>query len=82
MLSSMIKICKEQRQPWYAPEDIPDPYRQLLPDDSSVVFTHDLHASNIIVSENHPCRIVAMIDWEQSGWYPDYGEFYKAEFTA
>ncbi|EXL92869.1 kinase-like domain-containing protein [Fusarium oxysporum II5] len=63
-------------------EDIPDPYRQLLHDDPGVVFTHaDLHQSNIMVSEGWPCRIVAIIDWHQSGWYPDYWEFYKAEYT-
>ncbi|KAM0082591.1 hypothetical protein ACKRZS_005214 [Fusarium odoratissimum] len=63
-------------------EDVPDPYRQLLHDDPGVVFTHaDLHQSNIMVSEGWPCRIVAIIDWHQSGWYPDYWEFYKAEYT-
>ncbi|KAF5561729.1 phosphotransferase family [Fusarium napiforme] len=28
-----------------------------------------------------PCRVVAVIDWHQSGWYPDYWEFYKAVHT-
>jgi thiamine kinase-like enzyme len=63
-------------------EDVPDPYRQLLQDKPDVVFTHaDLHRSNIMVSEGSPCRVVAVIDWHQSGWYPDYWEFYKAEYT-
>ncbi|KAF4993412.1 hypothetical protein FGRMN_6499 [Fusarium graminum] len=67
----------------YELEDVPDPFRQMLPDDASVVFTHsDLHPSNIMVSEDNPCRVVALIDWHQSGWYPDYWEFSKAEFTA
>ncbi|KAF4946988.1 hypothetical protein FGADI_10753 [Fusarium gaditjirri] len=66
----------------YKLEDIPDPYRQLLPDDPGVVFTHaDLHQSNIMISEGSPCRVMAVIDWHQSGWYPDYWEFYKAEYT-
>ncbi|KAF5262050.1 hypothetical protein FOXYS1_7229, partial [Fusarium oxysporum] len=66
----------------YELEDIPDPYRQLLHDDPGVVFTYaDLHQSNIMVSEGWPCRVVAIIDWHQSGWYPDYWEFYKAEYT-
>ncbi|KNB19638.1 hypothetical protein FOXG_16872 [Fusarium oxysporum f. sp. lycopersici 4287] len=66
----------------YELKDIPDPYRQLLQDDPGVVFTHaDLHQSNIMVSEGGPCRVVAIIDWHQSGWYPDYWEFYKAEYT-
>ncbi|KAI1025321.1 hypothetical protein LB505_009626 [Fusarium chuoi] len=66
----------------YKLEDIPDPYRHFLPDDPVVVFTHaDLHPSNIMVSEGSPCRVNAVIDWHQSGWYPDYWEFYKAEYT-
>ncbi|KAF5599858.1 phosphotransferase family [Fusarium pseudoanthophilum] len=66
----------------YELEDIPDLYRQLLPDDPGVVFTHaDLHQSNIMVSEGSPCLVVAVIDWHQSGWYPDYWEFYKAVYT-
>lgn len=66
----------------YKFEDIPDPYRQLLPDDPGVVFTHaDLHQSNIMVSEGSPCRVITVIDWHQSGWYPDYWEFYKAVYT-
>ncbi|KAF5025168.1 hypothetical protein F66182_2744 [Fusarium sp. NRRL 66182] len=83
-LSAMIKRGKEQHWPGYAEEDIPDPYRRLLPDDSPVVFTHsDLHPSNIMVTEgSSPCRVVALIDWQQAGWYPDYWEFCKAEFTA
>ncbi|ENH71985.1 hypothetical protein FOC1_g10001832 [Fusarium oxysporum f. sp. cubense race 1] len=49
---------------------------------AAIVFTHaDLHQSNIMVSEGWPCRVVAIIDWHQSGWYPDYWEFYKAEYT-
>ncbi|KAF9773442.1 hypothetical protein IL306_008723 [Fusarium sp. DS 682] len=66
----------------YKLKDILDPYRHLLLEDHGVVFTHaDLHRSNIMVSEDSPCRVVAVIDWHQSGWYPDYWEFYKAEYT-
>ncbi|KAF4342478.1 phosphotransferase family [Fusarium beomiforme] len=66
----------------YKLENIPDPYRLLLPDDPGIVFTHaDLHQSNIMVTEDSPCRVVAVIDWHQSGWYPDYWEFYKAIYT-
>ncbi|KAH7011273.1 kinase-like domain-containing protein [Ilyonectria destructans] len=81
-LSAMIRRGKESHWPGLAPEDIPDPYRQLLPD-AAVVFTHaDLHPSNIIVSSEPPYRVTALIDWEQSGWYPDYWEFCKAEYTV
>ncbi|KAK7949765.1 phosphotransferase enzyme family protein-like protein, partial [Apiospora saccharicola] len=54
-LSSML--TKDKGQHWLGidPSDIPDPYRQGLPDDSSVVFTHpDLHPSNIIVFTESP----------------------------
>ncbi|GBF61798.1 hypothetical protein TMEN_4316 [Trichophyton mentagrophytes] len=62
--------------------EIPDPYRSRLPDDAKVDFTHsDLHPSNIMVSETSN-KIIAVIDWRQSGWYPDYWEFCKAEYTA
>jgi hypothetical protein len=79
----MIKIGKEEFSPGYNPEDVPHPYRQLLPDDAAVVFTHaDLHPSNILVSGSSQCRGIALIDWAQSGWYPDYWEFRKAQFTV
>ncbi|KAK7996659.1 inner nuclear membrane protein SRC1 [Apiospora arundinis] len=82
-LSSMLKKDKGQHWPGVDPSEIPDPYRQGLPDDSPVVFTHaDLHPSNILISTETPRRIVAIVDWQQSGWYPDYWEFCKAEYTA
>lgn len=82
-LSAMIKWGKEQHWPGVDPADIPDPYRQGLPDESSIVFTHaDLHPTNIMVSRESPCRVIAIIDWQQSGWYPDYWEFCKAEFCV
>jgi Phosphotransferase enzyme family len=38
-----------------------------------IVFTHnDLHFSNIMVHNGH---ISALIDWADSGWYPDYWEY-------
>lgn len=55
----------------------------MLPDDAQVVFTHaDLHPNNIMVDPSSRGTVVGLIDWEQSGWYPDYWEFCKAEFTA
>jgi hypothetical protein len=66
------------------PETLPpDPFRQHLPDDCDVVFTHgDLHRSNIIISATRPYRVLAIVDWEQSGWLPAYWEDCKAHFTA
>lgn len=80
-LSALTKI--QSNWPGIALEDIPDPYRQLLPDDATVAFTHaDLHPSNIMVSSDSPCRVSALIDWAQSGWYPDYWEYCKAGHTV
>jgi aminoglycoside phosphotransferase (APT) family kinase protein len=50
-------------------------YRDLLPDDGNVFFSHgDLTLGNIIISPepNSPTKIAAIIDWEQAGWYPEY----------
>ncbi|OAL55171.1 kinase-like protein [Pyrenochaeta sp. DS3sAY3a] len=61
----------------------PHPYRSNLPDDATIVFTHaDLHPSNIILSAGPNPRVLAIIDWHQSGWYPDYWEYCKALWTA
>ncbi|XP_014552968.1 hypothetical protein COCVIDRAFT_108860 [Bipolaris victoriae FI3] len=65
------------------PQSIPDPWRDCLPDDGPITFTHgDLHRGNIIVSATSPAKVVAIIDWQLSGWYPDYWEYCKALFTA
>ncbi|KAF2258103.1 kinase-like protein [Lojkania enalia] len=61
----------------------PHPYRPFLPDNVPIVFTHaDLHPSNIILSSGPDPRVVAIIDWHQSGWYPDYWEYCKARWTS
>lgn len=60
-----------------------DPYRSLLPDCEDIKFTHgDLHRGNIIISSCKPARILAIVDWEQAGWYPDYWEYCKALYTC
>ncbi|KAJ5341952.1 hypothetical protein N7541_011076 [Penicillium brevicompactum] len=60
-----------------------DPYRYILPDDGVIKFTHaDLHRENILVSVTKPARVLALVDWEQSGWYPDYWEYSKALYTC
>lgn len=41
--------------------------------DYSIVFTHgDVAARNIIVRDG---RIVALLDWEFEGWYPEYWDY-------
>ncbi|KAF3903901.1 hypothetical protein ABW20_dc0110080 [Dactylellina cionopaga] len=43
-----------------------------------IVFTHaDLRPANIMIQDGH---VVAIVDWEMSGWYPEWWEFAKAFF--
>jgi len=52
-------------------------------DGAPVVLTHgDLHPNNIMVSTDSPCRVVSIINWHPSGWFPDCWGFCKAMFTA
>lgn len=45
----------------------------------SICFTHaDLHLRNIMVRDG---SITGIIDWEFSGWYPEYWEFAKALYV-
>lgn len=66
------------------PYSVPiEPFRDRLPDDSDIKFTHgDLHRSNVLVTPSQPHRILAVIDWEQSGWLPAYWEARKAKWTV
>ncbi|KXT05649.1 hypothetical protein AC578_5629 [Pseudocercospora eumusae] len=42
-------------------------------------FTHgDLGVQNILVRDG---KVVAIIDWECSGWYPQYWEYTKAQYN-
>jgi hypothetical protein len=60
-----------------------EPIRHFMPDDARIILTHaDLHPSNIMVSLESPCRVLAIIDWHQSGWYPEYWEYCKAAYTS
>lgn len=59
-----------------------DPYRCYLPDDREIKLTHaDLNRRNVMIPSTNPVRIV-VIDWQQSGWYPDYWEYCKASWTV
>ncbi|KFY93161.1 hypothetical protein V500_03881 [Pseudogymnoascus sp. VKM F-4518 (FW-2643)] len=74
------------RLPWLRfpnSEDIQDPYRTFLPDTGTIKLTHgDLHQGNIIVSSTGPPRVLVIVDWAHSGWYPDYWEYCKASYTC
>lgn len=59
-------------------ETVAEFIRALPP--SEIVLTHnDLHPRNIIV---HDGKVVAIIDWELSGFYPEYWEYIKAWYRA
>lgn len=50
-------------------------FRQRLPSTHRIVFTHgDLGQQNIIVRDN---KVVALVDWESAGWFPEYWDFCK-----
>ena len=62
-----------------------DTYLSGLSDNVDIAFTHgDLDQSNILISKaiDGPARIVALIDWHQSGWYPKPWERLKAEYVT
>lgn len=51
-----------------------------LPEHSRIVLTHgDLDPRNILVREG---RVVAIVDWETAGFYPEYWEYAKAHLFA
>ena len=57
----------------------PKIYRSMLEGamkkDHDIVLTHgDISPRNIIVNDN---QIVAILDWESAGWYPEYWEYVK-----
>ncbi len=48
--------------------------------DYAAKFTHsDLVTKNIMVDDD--AHVVGIVDWEFSGWYPEYWEYTKAFFT-
>lgn len=47
------------------------------------MFTHnDLVAPNILLSPGPDPKVAAIIDWNQSGWYPAYWEVCKARWVG
>ncbi|OAA37005.1 Protein kinase-like domain protein [Metarhizium rileyi] len=55
--------------------------RELMPETKKIVFTHgDIRPANIMVKQNNngTWTVVAIIDWESSGFYPEYWEAVKA----
>jgi hypothetical protein len=55
----------------------------LFPEDVPVVFTHGaLHPRNITISAGPNPRVMAILGWEQAGWYPAYWELCKARWEC
>ncbi|CAO2655905.1 Nn.00g047080.m01.CDS01 [Neocucurbitaria sp. VM-36] len=53
-------------------KELPD----MLPRSEKTVFTHaDIAPRNILIGEGWDCPVVGIVDWEQSGWYPEYWEY-------
>lgn len=54
--------------------------RNLMPSSAKIVFTHgDIRPANIMVRcDDEKWRVTAIIDWETSGFYPEYWEAVKA----
>lgn len=57
------------------PTTIRDALARGLRSDYHILFSHgDLTQHNIIIKDN---KIVALIDWEYAGWYPEYWDYIK-----
>ncbi|KAF2459328.1 kinase-like domain-containing protein [Lineolata rhizophorae] len=57
------------------PTTIRDALTRSLRSDYRILFAHgDLTQRNIIVKDD---KIVALIDWEYSGWFPEYWDYIK-----
>lgn len=66
LLSDLLSVC---------PAAVRSMVHSQMRTDHDIVFTHgDLVASNILV---HDGRIVALIDWEHAGFYPEYVDLLK-----
>ncbi|KAI9933695.1 hypothetical protein ASPWEDRAFT_167965 [Aspergillus wentii DTO 134E9] len=51
--------------------------KHALDNDHEIVFTHaDFAPRNVLVDDQG--HVTAIIDWEDSGWYPEYWEYVKA----
>lgn len=60
---------------WKTPPAVRDAFAAKLRTTHRIVFSHcDLAPRNIIVRDG---KVVALIDWSEAGWYPEYWEYVK-----
>lgn len=56
-----------------------DHFRPRLDDNHDIYLTHgDFHRDNIMVSSKDPSRLLAVVDWAQCAWLPEYWEYMRA----
>ncbi|KAJ7481460.1 kinase-like domain-containing protein [Mycena latifolia] len=74
--AGLARLC-----PGYPDHEFFRNVRASLSDTAGVRFTHaDLHPFNIIISPSS-CEVIGIIDWQESGWYPEYWEYIKTSFN-
>ncbi|KAJ7766852.1 kinase-like domain-containing protein [Mycena metata] len=67
--------------PQFPEHELYQTFRAAFSDTASIRFTHtDLHPLNIIISSSG-CKVLGIIDWQESGWYPEYWEYVKTSFN-
>ncbi|KAG6849897.1 hypothetical protein H0H93_003911 [Arthromyces matolae] len=56
-----------------------EPIRKRMREDHCIVFTHgDFTPRNIIMEGD---TVAAIVDWEESGWFPEHWELVKAKWS-
>ena len=91
-MRAMNDLFFQDHPEFYGPYKGPDAVPQLhdkcfdlitATDDMSITLTHDdLVPPNIMLSTGPDPKVVAIIDWAQSGLYPWYWEFCKSRVVG
>jgi aminoglycoside phosphotransferase (APT) family kinase protein len=73
-------VSRVQQFMWHPPTRAHiEQVQSRLRDDHSIVFTHgDINDRNILIDRDG--NIAGLIDWEMSGWMPEYWEHLKCDF--
>ncbi|KAG6876625.1 hypothetical protein C0992_012225 [Termitomyces sp. T32_za158] len=63
----------------FVDSELSEPVRARMRNDHRILFTHgDLAPRNIIMRDD---VVVAIVDWEESGWLPEHWELVKAKWS-